>query len=252
MASERPDPIPAATLILFRDRPGDWPELLFVERSKAMRFAGGALVFPGGRVDADDHAHAVTHGGDALDWEVAARIAAVRETLEEVGLAVATRGLSDLAELRAALHRGEALSALLAEHGAGLTLDHLVPFARWCPNFAHARVFDTRFYLARLPDDAGEVLCDNTENVRAFWATAHDVLDQVDRGEARMIFPTRRTVERLATYRCFDDAAADARQYPIRTIQPWVEERDGEEYLHIPDDLGFPVTSAKLAEAFRT
>jgi 8-oxo-dGTP pyrophosphatase MutT (NUDIX family) len=44
------DPIPAATLVIFRDAAGA-PELLMVERAKAMAFAGGALVFPGGRID---------------------------------------------------------------------------------------------------------------------------------------------------------------------------------------------------------
>ena len=43
--------IPAATLVTVRDRPGKPPELLMVERAKGMAFAGGALVFPGGRID---------------------------------------------------------------------------------------------------------------------------------------------------------------------------------------------------------
>ena len=49
-------PIPAATLVLFRDHPGRAPDLLFVERAKTMAFAGGAIVFPGGRVDPGDQA----------------------------------------------------------------------------------------------------------------------------------------------------------------------------------------------------
>jgi 8-oxo-dGTP pyrophosphatase MutT (NUDIX family) len=54
--------IPAATLVLFRDS-GAVPELLFVERSKAMVFAGGALFFPGGRIDPGDRALALEFGG---------------------------------------------------------------------------------------------------------------------------------------------------------------------------------------------
>lgn len=46
--------IPAATLVIFRDRPSLAPELLMVERAGSMAFAGGALVFPGGRVDPAD------------------------------------------------------------------------------------------------------------------------------------------------------------------------------------------------------
>lgn len=246
-------PIPAATLILFRERAEGPPELMFTERSAAMQFAAGALVFPGGRVDAQDYVLAAAYGdADDADWDAAARIAAIRETLEEVGLGVGVAGLGDPAGVRAALHDGRPLGALLDEAGARIQPDALVPFARWCPNLPHARIFDTRFYLARLPDGAADHAVDGTENVRAFWATARDVLAQVEAGAARMIFPTRRTVERLATYASFDAAVADARRHPVRTITPWIEARDGDEYLHIPDDLGFPVTSARLADAFRT
>ena len=43
--------IPAATLVVVREPHGDPPELLMVERAQGMAFAGGALVFPGGRID---------------------------------------------------------------------------------------------------------------------------------------------------------------------------------------------------------
>ena len=52
--SEPSDPIPAATLVLMRERAGGPPELLVTERTGAMAFAAGALVFPGGRIDEDD------------------------------------------------------------------------------------------------------------------------------------------------------------------------------------------------------
>ena len=54
-ASALPEPIPAATLVLMRERADGPPELLVTERTGHMAFAAGALVFPGGRIDADDH-----------------------------------------------------------------------------------------------------------------------------------------------------------------------------------------------------
>ena len=131
-------PIPAATLVLFRQR-GRVPELLFVERSKAMVFAGGALVFPGGRIDPGDRALALELGGDPED--MAARIGAIRETIEEVGLPIGLPPMPDaiFAELRAALHRGEALGAVLRELDLALDPAQLVPFARWLPSHAPAR-----------------------------------------------------------------------------------------------------------------
>src|ERR1700746_1005759 len=74
--------IPAATLIVVRDRGSGPPELLMVERAQGMAFAAGALVFPGGRIDPADRALAQELGIDA------AAVAAVRETIEETAIPV--------------------------------------------------------------------------------------------------------------------------------------------------------------------
>jgi len=243
--------IPAATVVVMRERSDGPPELLMVERAKGMTFAGGALVFPGGRVDPGDHALAALRDGDADDD--AHRIAAIRETIEEVGIAI---GLdpepAELAGLRARLHAGEPFGALLHEAGAALAPEALVPFARWLPNFVeHApRVFDTRFYLALAPEGA-EPVADGGESVHSFWASARDVLAMADAGTARIIYPTRRNLERLALFASFADAVADARSHPVRTITPWVEKRADGDYLCIAGDLGYPVTSQPFASAMR-
>lgn len=244
-----PEAIPAATVIVMRESADGPPELLIVERARAMSFAGGALVFPGGRVDPGDHVLAMTLAGDPED--LAARIAAVRETIEEAGVAVGvTVPAAAIPDLQRRLYAGEAMGALLDEVGGALNLDALVPFARWLPAGVHHKVFDTRFYLARAPKGA-EPVVDGNENVRVFWASARAVLDAADRGEATIIFPTRRNLERLALFASFVDAAADARAHPVRTVTPWIEHRDGGEHLCIPDDLGYPVTSEPLARAVR-
>ena len=241
--------IPAATVIVMRETAEGPPELLIVERARAMSFAGGALVFPGGRVDPADHALAATLPGDQDD--LAARIAAVRETLEEAGVAVGVAvGAEAIPDLQRRLYGGEAMAALLEEFGGALDLDALVPFARWLPAGVHHKVFDTRFYLARAPENA-EPVVDGNENVRVFWASARAVLDAADRGEAVIIFPTRRNLERLALFATFADAVADAQAHPVRTVTPWIEQRDGSNHLCIPDDLGYPVTSEPLARAIR-
>lgn len=245
-------PIPAATLVLFRESASGPPELLMVERAKAMVFAAGALVFPGGRIDPGDYSLAERLGGDHRD--TGARVAAIRETLEEVGLPIGLTPAPDagaLATLRAALHAGTPFGDALATHGLGLDISALVPFARWLPAHAHLRIFDTLFYLARLPADAPEAEIDATENVRLFWSTAQGVLDAADAGLAHIIFPTRRNLERLARFESFDAAAANAAQHEIRAITPWTERRDGVDHLCIPADLGYPVTSEAITSAMR-
>lgn len=247
------DPIPAATLVIFREREGAPPDLLMVERAGNMVFAGGALVFPGGRIDSGDRALAADFS--ALDPDdAAARIAAIRETIEESGLAIGFAVMpppEHVADLRVRLHAGEAFGPLLAEHGWTLDLAALTPFARWCPNFKETRSFDTRFYLARLPDDAADAVADGSETTRLLWANAAEVLAMCDRGEARIIFPTRRNLERLATFADFGAALAHAARHEARLIQPWIAERDGERHLCIPGDIGYPVTSETLGAAMR-
>uniref|UniRef100_UPI0035C972B4 NUDIX hydrolase n=1 Tax=uncultured Sphingomonas sp. TaxID=158754 RepID=UPI0035C972B4 len=244
------DAIPAATLVLFREN-GATPELLFVERSKAMVFAGGALVFPGGRIDPGDRALALELGGEPDD--MAARIGAIRETIEEVGMAVGLPAMAPATfdRLRAGLHRGEAIGAVLRDLDVTLDPTALTAFARWLPAHAHMRIFDTRFYIAQLPAGAPEPVVDDTENVRAFWSTAQRVLDDADAGRVKIIFPTRRNLERLAQYASFTAAVADAAAHEIRAVTPWIEARAGVEHLCIPDDLGYPVTSEAMSGAVR-
>ncbi len=156
-----------------------------------------------------------------------------------------------LAMLRHSLHAGTGLGPALDAAGLALDPAQLVPFARWRPNHPHMRIFDTRFYLARLPEGAPEPVVDDTENVRVFWMSAQGVLDEADAGRARIIFPTRRNLERLAQFDSFDAAAAHAAAIPVRTVTPWMEERGGETHLCIPDDLGYPVTSESVTNAQR-
>lgn len=73
------DPIPAATVVLVRERGGQLETLMLRKNSK-LAF-GGMWVFPGGRIDDADRI-------GAPDVETAARRAAVRESREEAALAV--------------------------------------------------------------------------------------------------------------------------------------------------------------------
>jgi 8-oxo-dGTP pyrophosphatase MutT (NUDIX family) len=248
--SELPEAIPAATLVLMREAGAGPPELLVTERTGRMAFAAGALVFPGGRIDPEDHASAA---GSALPY-AAARIAAIRETIEETGLAIGIRPVPDAAAteaLREGIMRDEPFAPLLAGHGLALDLDALTPFARWCPNFRETRRFDTLFFLAEAPADAPEPTVSEHEAVRAFWASAADILAQVEAGEAHVIFPTRRNLERLARFGSIAAARADAALHPVTCITPWVEARGGEPHVCIPEGIGYPVTSEPLETARR-
>jgi 8-oxo-dGTP pyrophosphatase MutT (NUDIX family) len=250
--SELPDPIPAATLILMRPAAAGAPELLFMERAQTMAFAAGALVFPGGRIDPDDELLAERFGA-GLEW-AAARVAAIRETLEETGIAAGLMPLPSplaAAELRREIEDGAPFSALLGSYGLSLDLAALTPFARWCPTFKEARRFDTIFFVAEAPEGAKRGEANAAEAVRTFWATAAQVLEDADAGRARIIFPTRRNLERLARLGSIEEAREDAARHPVEKIVPWIEERGGEKWLRIPDGAGYPVTEELLETARR-
>jgi 8-oxo-dGTP pyrophosphatase MutT (NUDIX family) len=240
--SDPVEPIPAATLVLLRARAAAAPELLMLERASHLAFAPGALVFPGGRIEAEDRAMAAA-SAPALDpADAAGRIAAIRETIEEAGVAA---GLSPapsadvVAALRIGLKDGVPFADLLARHGLTLALDAIVPFARWLPKNA-SRVFDTRFYVAAAPHGDGGG-ADGGEAVCAIWTTIDAVLADADAGRHRVIFPTRRNLEWIAAHGDVDAVRAAATRYPRRIVTPWIEERDGVPCLCIPDDLGYPV-----------
>lgn len=240
--------IPAATLIVVRERAGAAPELLMVERAEGMAFAAGALVFPGGRIDEADRELAGELGADA------AAVAAIRESVEETAVPVGLDPVPDAAaalELQRALADDEPFGPLLAAHGLRIDSGALTPFARWVPKFHAVRRFDTLFYVALCPPGDWQPRVIERECAGAAWLSAAEVLDRDRAGEARLIFPTRRTLERLAQHSSFAAIRADAAGHPIEPVTPWVEERDGEKFITIPGHLGFPVTQERLDGLWR-
>src|SRR5260370_2677922 len=158
-------PRPEATVLLVRD--GPWGlEVLMVTRNVASDFASGALVFPGGRVDAADggtsmleHCRAVP-GVDAA--ALAFRVAGIRESFEEAHVLLARpRGSERLltalkldaleAEARAKLGRDPLLGDLVAGGAIELAADLLVPFAHWITPVGPPKRFATHFFLPPPP-----------------------------------------------------------------------------------------------------
>jgi 8-oxo-dGTP pyrophosphatase MutT (NUDIX family) len=243
------DAIPAATVILVRELGQAAPELLMVERAVDMAFAGGAWVFPGGRIDDADRRLGEHFGEDG-----AARIAAVREALEETAIPVCLAPLPSpevSADLQRDLLADAELGRLIDKHGLSLDVEGLIPFARWVPRFHAKRRFDTLFYVARAPEGDWVPKVLEHECTGAHWVTAAEVLERDRRGELQLIFPTRRTLERLAQHSTYDEIVADARSHAIEPISPWVDEIDGEHFITIPEGIGFPVTREKLDGLWR-
>ncbi|MBK1840122.1 NUDIX domain-containing protein [Azospirillum sp. YIM B02556] len=203
-------PHPAATLILLRDGP-EGLEVLVMERHAGLRFAPGATVFPGGRLEPADHDplwRARWPDGEP-PADLAHRVAAVRECAEECGILLTQDPLppSSLAGLRRSLAAGEGFADALARAGAAPAFDRMAVMARWVTPETLPRRFDTLFLLAPAPDGQ-EPKGDGGEAVGTLWASPCRLLAEEEAGRCRLVFATRMTLLRLAG--CADTAAAMA------------------------------------------
>lgn len=212
----------SAAVVLVRGA-GESLEAFWVRRSDAVLVQPGFHAFVGGKVDAPD-AHVLLAGVDD-EFERAARVCALRESLEETGVLPGVPGAdaAALAEARTALLEGRATFAdLLARHGWALDAGALTFAGRWqTPVFAPVR-FDTLFFLARVP--AGqEPRVIPGELAEGEWVKPADALERYRRGEVTFAAPILWTLLALAegpeqlTERL---AAGPARAaHPVRRIE---------------------------------
>jgi 8-oxo-dGTP pyrophosphatase MutT (NUDIX family) len=227
------EPRDAATLVVARDARGGGVEVFFVERQK-VGFLGGAVVFPGGKLEASDMDPAwidrstppqATHTPIAAD-EATSRglvIAACREALEEAAILPVDGPPiphADLVAWRALLAKKEGtLLELLCARGARLDLGSLWPLARWITPASEPRRFDTRFFLV-VADGTLTGRHDDHETTASFWATPSDVLRRFESRQLQLAPPTHRTLEVLATAGDAGEAVAIARRACLDPVCP--------------------------------
>ncbi len=252
--AEAAAPRDAATVLLMRDRPGG-PEAYLLRRVKGMSFAGGMHVFPGGSVDpADAQAHVRWTGPEPAQWaawfgcdEPLARAlvcAAVRETFEESGVLLAGPSpdevLADVssdeweAERVALEAREHSLSELLERRGLVLRADLLRPLAHWITPEPEPKRFDTRFFLAQLPQGQ---LCREagTEADTRLWVRPADALAQ----DLVMMPPTTAVLQSVAD--APDVASALAVERSISVVEPaFVVDADDRLRMLVPGDPDYP------------
>lgn len=248
--------VPAATVILLRDKPAF--EVLMIARHEKSAFAGGALVFPGGRVDPGDRdprwkSHSV--GLSSEETTAAAQVASIREAFEEAGVLLARDETGELVtggrilainQWRSRIEKKDQLFfELIQSEKLTLACDELCLFAHWvAPPGLHRR-FDTLFFAARFPAEQ-QVLEDGEEATEALWIAPNEALSARARGERKIIFPTACNLALLGQSSTVEETFVFARRRPIRPVTPEVFHRDGSPYLRIPEDLGYPLTQERL------
>jgi 8-oxo-dGTP pyrophosphatase MutT (NUDIX family) len=233
---------PAATVVIIRDS-AEGIEVLMVARARTMDFAAGALVFPGGKVTEADGA-ALASSDEAAGFKVAG----IRETFEETGLLIVRRhhggwasqaDVLALAPHRAAVDQGRTgFAQLLAQAGLTLAIDALLPFAHIITPELSPKRFDTRFFLAALPQGQ-EALHDDHEIIQTHWATPAEVLRWGVEARFLVMPPTQIVLRRLAQSCSVADAHAEARALPPVAVTPTMTMRDGIAGLYTPASPGF-------------
>ena len=174
-------PSDAASLIVLRG-PNERLEVLLGQRRKDARFAPGVYVFPGGRVDRTDGAHAKQHPvrpdviqkigrhcpphrAKALAW------AAIRETWEETGLLVGEPGKIENSD-RSPIH------AAFAEAGLSPGVHKLHYIARAITPTRSPIRFNTRFFLASGEETFGDLhISSELEDIG--WRSVSETLNEL-------------------------------------------------------------------------
>jgi 8-oxo-dGTP pyrophosphatase MutT (NUDIX family) len=223
-----PDPSPplarAATLILVRQHAGELQAYL-LRRSLTSGFMPGLFVFPGGLVDAAD--------GDEVFWRdrqdlapqalgerlgkglrfsdaLSYAVAGVRETFEEAGVLLAAKAGSTDEDLKRAGERRLAESGrhgwfrTLAEtEGWMLALSALAPWSHWITPVGMPRRFDTRFFVAVLPEGQ-EGRPDMRETTEGLWVGPRQALEGNRVGRTPLSPPTLVTLHELLNFPTLD------------------------------------------------
>jgi 8-oxo-dGTP pyrophosphatase MutT (NUDIX family) len=242
--------LPSASVVLLRDG-AEGLEVFLLKRHGLSDVLGGAYVFPGGKVDAEDagwasrtdstpaQLHALLGEPELGPDEAAALfVTAIREAFEETGVLFADVSADQARADWAALRTGARFGELLEGRDLRLSASRLHPWSRWVtPTLASVsrKRFDTRFFLATMP--AGQDASHDThEATESLWLSPRTALRQYWDGAIELAPPQIMGLVHLARHPGVASAlqAAQARTPPCIRPQPF--DVDGVRTLCYPGD----------------
>ena len=251
-----PDTRNAATVVLLRSIEG-LLEVFLMRRATTMAFAAGMHVFPAGVVDPDDVSVPVV--GQAWD-EAAHRLtasedlaralwsAAARETFEECGVLLVSPQVSEVGERwerqrRALIDGSASFSTMVREAQLAVKADDLQPWSHWITPEVESRRYDTRFFVAALPNGQhAHSMTDETDQTH--WMAPALALERYEAGELPMLLPTVDVLRSLVPFSTPHDVLKAARKREICPLLPTAE-RAGDR------SLVWEVRDARTGEARR-
>ena len=209
-------PRPASTVVVLRAGATAPFEVLLVRRNDRVAFMAGAYVFPGGRVDEAD----------------------ARGPHDAAFLGEAPR-FDDLTTADEWRYRAAAVRELMEEANVRVGVDDLVPIAHWVTPAIEIRRFDTRFFLALMPEGQ-EARHDEGEMTELAWLTPGDALDRCRRGEIMLPPPTWTTLRQLERHRTLPEVLDWARAKRVVRVEPGFVKSAAGSVLTLPGDPSYP------------
>jgi 8-oxo-dGTP pyrophosphatase MutT (NUDIX family) len=243
-------PLASATVMMLREG-ASGPEVFMLKRHGLSDVLGGAYVFPGGKVDAEDAQLAgvldrtpsqlhESLGEPQLDEAQAAAlfVAAVREVFEECGVLFADVDPGAALAACALMREGRSFADVQAELGVPLATRGLAPWSRWITPLIGGVVrkrFDARFFVAAAPPGQQPVH-DAHETTESVWLTAREALRQYWDGVIQLAPPQIMSLAHVARHTSVESVLAEARGRKPPLIQPEHFEYEGMRGVCYPGD----------------
>jgi len=245
-------------LIRASDENDGW-ETYLVRRSAQSPVLADMWVFPGGTIRPDDlaaeaptlapnfspeMAHAALSrppGGPppTQTESYAYFVAAARELVEEAGIVLGADpelSIAELAAQRESLEQGHPLASLAGELGIRFSLQSLIYYAHWITPEAIPQRFDTRFFVAELPE--GQTASPSPfEMAEGIWIDVDAALQRSQERSLTLHFATINHLRRLAPHKTKADLLEFVRTKPVVPVMPATRELNGRITPHLPDEL---------------
>lgn len=236
-------PLDAATLLLLREHADGGVEVLMTRRSERASFVPSMYVFPGGGIEAQDGEAGddVIHSRPGMDaFTRSAAIAALRETLEEMGVLIAIHADGSPATQAdvEAIDRHAPLWPQLRARGLKLDIAQTWQIGHFTADRNLPRRFAVPFFVARMPQGQTPEP-DNREQFEPVWVHPAHALQRFEAGAMPMIFPTIRTLMRLATMGNTDAVLAAVDNGPLWKYSPRVGMLRGVEERYTDDEAPY-------------
>lgn len=189
----------AATILLGRDH-NDELEVLLLKRNKALAFAGGLWVFPGGKIEPTE----IEQNPDELS---AAKVAAVRETMEETNLEI--------------------------------DKEQIIFFRHWTTPVIEPRRYATYFFFAGVPATNADVKIDDSEIKEHLWITPQKAIDKLKAGKLAMLPPTLMSLQLIKKCKTVADAKKLLQQEEPIFVLPVLQSEGGKMICMYQGDAGY-------------